>query len=46
MPDDADVPEQLPLDDDEIRLRIEFGAHHTGDFFNDASFNFLPLAIA
>ena len=22
--DDADVPEQLPLDDDEIRLRIEF----------------------
>ena len=27
---DADMPEQLPLDDDEIRLRVEFGAHRAG----------------
>ena len=43
--DHADVPEQLSLDDDEIRLRIEFRLHRANDLLHDAPLDFLAFTI-
>ena len=42
---DADVPGQLALDDDEVGLRVEPGAHGADDFLGDAAFDLLALAV-
>ena len=42
---DADVPRQLTLDDDEVGLRVEPGAHRADDFLGDAAFDLLALAV-
>ena len=43
---DADVPEELPLDDDEVARRVEARANGPDDFVGDGALDGLALAVA